>query len=321
MPLVSPLAGIVTERRANPGMEARPDLADPLFVVSDLSSLQVAIDLPESALSKLSAAATGGDRGGRLPGTDFPRPPGARFPRSVDASLRRIQARAGVENADGLLRPEMYARVTLLPGEDRNAVRVPNGALVTEGLQHFVFVEREPGRAGAPQGRARAAGPRVQLCRGGPGAQRARGEQRRAAAAVGTGRGALDAGAVSRLRARPAPVRARADGRPGGFRRACARQPADRGLPGRPGRPGPGGHPVPRAGAGGSGAGDQPADRARNGRRAAPDPTALGLDHGAVGGDADLRRPHRRLFRTPAGAGEAAGGGSARRRAACARTL
>jgi cobalt-zinc-cadmium efflux system membrane fusion protein len=63
----------------------------------------------------------------------------------VDPALRRIQARATVENPDGRLRPEMYARVTLLPTDDRNAVRVPNGALVTEGLQHFVFVEREPG--------------------------------------------------------------------------------------------------------------------------------------------------------------------------------
>ena len=39
----------------------------------------------------------------------------------------------------------MYARATLLADEHRTAVRVPNAALVTQGVQTFVFVEREPG--------------------------------------------------------------------------------------------------------------------------------------------------------------------------------
>jgi len=38
----------------------------------------------------------------------------------------------------------MYARVTLLADENRTAVRVPNTALVTEGLYSYVFVEQSP---------------------------------------------------------------------------------------------------------------------------------------------------------------------------------
>jgi len=144
MPLASPLAGIVTERRANPGMEARADLADPLFVVSDLGSLQVAIDLPETVLNKLMPRQPVAVEVDAFPGRTF-RGRLERVSPVVDPALRRVQARASVENFQGWLRPEMYARVTLLPSEDRNAVRVPNGALVTEGLQHFVFVELEPG--------------------------------------------------------------------------------------------------------------------------------------------------------------------------------
>jgi cobalt-zinc-cadmium efflux system membrane fusion protein len=144
MLLVTPVGGIVAERKANPGMEVRPDLPDPLFVVTDPAWLQVVIDLPESALSKVSLrqpvlvevdAYPGRTLHGRV----------ERISPVLDPALRRVQARASVENEDGVLRPEMYARVTLLPSEDRNAVRVPNGALVTEGLKHFVFVEREPG--------------------------------------------------------------------------------------------------------------------------------------------------------------------------------
>jgi cobalt-zinc-cadmium efflux system membrane fusion protein len=39
----------------------------------------------------------------------------------------------------------MYARVTLLADENRTAVRLPNTALVTEGLYSYVFVEQTPG--------------------------------------------------------------------------------------------------------------------------------------------------------------------------------
>jgi len=142
--LRAPLAGIVTERRANPGMEARPDLADPLFVVSDLSRLQVAIDLPESALPKVTPGQPVSVEVDAYPGRSF-RGRVERIAPVVDPALRRVQVRASLDNGNGLLRPEMYARVTLLPNEDHNAVRVPNGALVTEGLQHYVFVERSPG--------------------------------------------------------------------------------------------------------------------------------------------------------------------------------
>ena len=142
--LMTPVAGYVTERRLNPGMEVRPDLPDPLFVVADLRWLQVAIDVPESALSKITLRQPVAVEVDAYPGQTF-RGRIERISPVVDPALRRIQVRASVENGAGRLRPEMYARVTLLPSDDRNAVRVPNAALVTQGLQHFVFVEREPG--------------------------------------------------------------------------------------------------------------------------------------------------------------------------------
>ncbi|MEO6432077.1 MAG: efflux RND transporter periplasmic adaptor subunit, partial [Nitrosospira sp.] len=43
--LHSPVSGTITERNINPGMEVRPDLAAPLFVVSDLNELWVQMDI------------------------------------------------------------------------------------------------------------------------------------------------------------------------------------------------------------------------------------------------------------------------------------
>ena len=48
-------------------------------------------------------------------------------------------------NPDGKLKPEMFARVSFLASGERKGIRVPNTALVTEGLYTSVFVETGAG--------------------------------------------------------------------------------------------------------------------------------------------------------------------------------
>jgi cobalt-zinc-cadmium efflux system membrane fusion protein len=144
MVLSAPVAGVVAERKANPGMEVRPDLADPLFVVTDLKRVQVLVDVPEAHLAKIAVGQKIGVQVDAYPDERF----AGRVERivpGVDPATRRVQVRCSVGNADARLRPEMYARATLLADGQRTAVRVPNAALVTQGVQHFVFVEREAG--------------------------------------------------------------------------------------------------------------------------------------------------------------------------------
>ena len=62
----------------------------------------------------------------------------------VNPDTRRIQVRCDLANPDGRLKPEMYARVSLLTDEGKQAIRLPNSALVTEGLYSFIFVETAP---------------------------------------------------------------------------------------------------------------------------------------------------------------------------------
>ncbi|MCX7140135.1 MAG: efflux RND transporter periplasmic adaptor subunit [Proteobacteria bacterium] len=142
--LHSPISGVVTERRANPGLEVRPDLAEPLYVITDPARLWVMIDLPERNLSKVEP--------GHPVAVEVDAWPGERFPgtiekvgETVDAATRRIQVRCSLPNPARRLKPEMYARVTLLADEQQRALRVPNGALITEGLYSHLFVERSAG--------------------------------------------------------------------------------------------------------------------------------------------------------------------------------
>jgi len=142
--LHSPITGVVSERKANPGMEVRPDLPDPLYVITDPTRLWVMIDLPERNLSKVApghpvAVEVDAWAGERFAGTI------EKVGETVDPATRRIQVRCSVPNPARKLKPEMYARVTLLADENQRGLRVPNGALITEGLYSHVFVEKSPG--------------------------------------------------------------------------------------------------------------------------------------------------------------------------------
>src|SRR5262245_59758434 len=142
--LRAPIAGVVGDRHVNPGMQVRPDLPDPRFVITDPTRLWVIIDLPERALGKVQP--------GRPVAVEVDAFPNERFEAKVswvgeivDPATRRVPVRCTLLNPYRRLKPEMYARATLLAEHGERAVRVPNEALVTEGLYTFAFVERAPG--------------------------------------------------------------------------------------------------------------------------------------------------------------------------------
>lgn len=142
--LRAPISGIVSERKVNPGSEVRPDAQDPLFVITDPIHLWVIIDLPERLL--------GAVRTGQGVVVEVDAYPNERFAAKVasigevlDPATRRVQVRCVLDNPKRLLKPEMYARVTPLADGDTKLPRVPNSALITEGLYNFIFVEKEPG--------------------------------------------------------------------------------------------------------------------------------------------------------------------------------
>lgn len=142
--LRAPLSGVIAERQVNPGMEVRPDLQNPLFVITDPTRLWVIIDLPERNLSKVEIGHPVSVEVDAYPNEPF-RATIQRVGETVDPVTRRVQVRCSISSPDRKLKPEMYARVRLLSDEHKRAVRVPNSALITEGLYTYVFVEKDPG--------------------------------------------------------------------------------------------------------------------------------------------------------------------------------
>lgn len=141
--LVSPIDGVVVDRQANPGMEVRPDLQNPLFVVSNLARLWVYIDVPEPALKSVQPGADVALEVAAYPDVEFHGRLDLVSP-VFDPTTRRVQARASIANADGRLRPEMFAKATISTRDGRKAVRIPVSALITRGENSELFVAEKP---------------------------------------------------------------------------------------------------------------------------------------------------------------------------------
>jgi len=136
----SPIAGMITERHVNPGLEVRPDLAEPLFVVSDLSRLWVYMNVFEKDIGLIHV--------GTEVAVTVVAYPNERFPaiveyidKLVDEQTRSIKVRCRVSNAQGLLLPAMFASVDIRSGPENTAVVIPLTALFTEGEGDQVFVK------------------------------------------------------------------------------------------------------------------------------------------------------------------------------------
>jgi membrane fusion protein, multidrug efflux system len=61
----------------------------------------------------------------------------------VDAAGRAIVIRAQVRNQDTTMRPGMFARVTLITRDQKEALVLPEEALVPQGTEQFVFRVRD----------------------------------------------------------------------------------------------------------------------------------------------------------------------------------
>jgi len=143
--LRSPLAGIVVERNLNPGLEFRPEQSgDPLFVVTDPTSLWLRLDASEADLAVLKA--------GEKISLQVKQYPNQRFAGVirhvgdfVDPATRTIRVRGDVPNADRRLKGGMFvtALVELPPTQ---ALLVPVAAVFLIGEQRYVFVEEATGR-------------------------------------------------------------------------------------------------------------------------------------------------------------------------------
>jgi cobalt-zinc-cadmium efflux system membrane fusion protein len=131
-PIYSPIGGTVIQRKVGPGQFIGSGASDPVFVIGDLSTVWLTAFVRETEASGVAVGQQITFSLLALPGSEFK----ARIDyvsAAIDPATRRLLVRATIDNKDGLLKPEMYANVTIFSGADRPSIGVPKQALIYEG--------------------------------------------------------------------------------------------------------------------------------------------------------------------------------------------
>ena len=137
--LLAPISGEVTERNINPGMEVRPGLPAPLFVLSDLSHLWVLMDIFEKDIGLIHLGQQVSVKVQAYPDQNFPGTVDF-ISRVVDENTRTVKVRCVLPNPQQKLLPAMYAMVEILSGPKDQGIVIPLNSLFTEGESDWVFV-------------------------------------------------------------------------------------------------------------------------------------------------------------------------------------
>ena len=139
----SPVAGIVTEKKALQGMRFMPGEA--LYQVADLSAVWVVADVFEQDIGQVKTGAKAKVRINAYPDKTFEGTITYVYP-TLKAETRTVPVRVELPNPGQLLKPAMFAQVELPVGGKGEVVTVPTSAVIDSGTRRIVLVQAKEGR-------------------------------------------------------------------------------------------------------------------------------------------------------------------------------
>lgn len=144
VPIVSPIAGVIIERRVTEGQFVQADPA-PMLTVANLETVWVMGDLFERDLRLV--------RDGQAAAITTTAYPDETFhgrvdyiSDSIDPATRTAKVRIRVPNPGGRLKPEMFVTVSLQVTGRARVLVVPTTAVFSEGGRSYVYVEVDANR-------------------------------------------------------------------------------------------------------------------------------------------------------------------------------
>ena len=140
----SPVNGVVIEKAAIKGMRFMP--GETLYKIADLSTVWIIADVSEQESGLLRVGQAAKILLDAYPGREFSSRVSYVYP-TLNPQTRTTPVRLEIANAAGLLRPGMYAQVTLSGlGSKGRVVTVPDSAVIFSGRRELVLVELAEGR-------------------------------------------------------------------------------------------------------------------------------------------------------------------------------
>lgn len=135
----SPIAGTVDARNIIVGQSVEPDSV--LFHVSDLTRMRAVGRVYEEDLGKVKVGQAAHVKALAYPNETFSGTLSYVGP-ALDADTRTAEIAVGLDNAKGLLKPNLFARIDVVVGKTDAALTVPNSAVLEAAGEKFVFVRQ-----------------------------------------------------------------------------------------------------------------------------------------------------------------------------------
>jgi membrane fusion protein, heavy metal efflux system len=141
--IVAPIGGTVVQRKLGPGQYVASGASDPAFVIGDLKTVWLAAFVRETDVSQVQLGQDVSFTVLAAPNRVFK----ARIDyvsSAFDPVSRRLMVRGTIDNADGVLKPEMFASVTLFDGGDKQlSPEIPSRAIIYTGDEPRIWVARD----------------------------------------------------------------------------------------------------------------------------------------------------------------------------------
>jgi len=135
--ITAPFSGIIGLKDVSPGDYVTP--GETLVNLEDISQLKVDFYLPQ-----VDAASVKVGQKIQITVDAYPDKTFQSFLSAIDPMLditaRRLHGRSIVQNAEGLLKPGMFVRLSLVLEEKDNALTIPEEAILLEKTQAFVYI-------------------------------------------------------------------------------------------------------------------------------------------------------------------------------------
>jgi cobalt-zinc-cadmium efflux system membrane fusion protein len=139
----TPISGFIVEKQATNNMVLRPDNSNNLFTISDLKNVWVIANVYESSIALIKSGDSVNVSTLSYPGKTF----SGRVDKIMnvlDPTNKVMKVRIVLPNPGYLLKPEMFANVTLNNVENKQMLSIPSTALIFDNSQYYVLVYKSP---------------------------------------------------------------------------------------------------------------------------------------------------------------------------------
>ena len=141
--ITAPIGGTVVSRKVGPGQHVKADSGDALYTIADLSTMWLKAQIFEQDIAQVRIGQEIEARVSAAPDRIFKARINA-INSVSDLTTRRVVVRSEIENADGMLKAEMFAMFKISIDDGSTSPAVPTDAVIREGDVATVWVETEP---------------------------------------------------------------------------------------------------------------------------------------------------------------------------------